>query len=161
MSQQRENQKHSAYQLAELSYRWQQVFNDYAKHLTDYGTGELYTSAEVHLVTQIEENPGTTVTQLSEATLRTKSAVSQMVSKLEKKGLVLRAKNPENAKQQLLYVTPKGFELSKCHKAYDETALPIDEMIEIFGQDVVDKFADIMEYTTAHMLKKLQKDSQP
>ena len=152
-------QKYSIYQLSELSYRWQQVANDCAKQLVDYGTGELYTSSEVHLVTRIDKNPGITVTKIAEDTLRTKSAVSQMVSKLEQKGLVVRAKNPQNTKQQLLYVTPKGLELSKCHQAYDDTSEHINDLIQIFGIDTMEKFIDIIEYSTAYMLKRLQKHS--
>ena len=152
-------QKYSIYQLSELSYRWQQVANDCAKQLVDYGTGELYTSSEVHLVTRIEKNPGITVTKIAEDTLRTKSAVSQMVSKLEQKGLVVRAKNPQNTKQQLLYVTPKGLELSKCHQTYDDTYEHINDLIQIFGMETMEKFIDIIEYSTVYMLNRLHKHS--
>lgn len=130
---------------------------DVAKLPVDYGTGELYTPAEVHIVTRIEVNPGTTVTQIAEATLRTKSAVSQMVTKLENKGLIRREKDPGNAKQQLLYVTPKGLELSKCHRAYDEKNIPVDDLIALFGPEAVNKYAEMMEYMIQYSMNTYQR----
>lgn len=146
-----------AYQLADIADRYQQVSTNYRSELHDYGTGELYTSTEVHMVTRIEENPGITASKIAEDTYRTKSAVSQMISKLEAKGLVYREKNPENAKQHFLYVTPKGKHLSLCHKAYDEKNVPLEALIEQFGFDAVEKFADILEYMSQYTSKRQQK----
>lgn len=148
----------AAYELADLNYRYQQLSTDMDKVPRDYGTGELYTPAEVHIVTRIEVNPGTTVTQIAEQTLRTKSAVSQMISKLEAKGLIRREKDPHNAKQQLLYVTAKGLELSKCHKAYDERNMPIEDMSALFGPDAVDKFTELMEFLIERAFEQYQKN---
>lgn len=145
-----------AYQLADVADRYQQVSTNYRSELHDYGTGELYTSTEVHMVTRIEENPGITASRIAEATFRTKSAVSQMVSKLEAKELVYREKDPGNGKQHFLYVTPKGKHLSLCHKAYDEKNIPLDALIERFGFDAVEKFADILEYMSQYTLKRQQ-----
>lgn len=146
MESKQEQYSRLAHQLADIGDRYQHVGQDYYKELHDYGTGELYTSTEVHMVTRIEENPGITATQIAEATYRTKSAVSQMITKLEAKGLIYRERDPNNGKQQFLYVTPKGKHLSLCHKAYDEAAMPVEEMAELFGPESVEKFVDIMEY---------------
>lgn len=134
------------HKLTDLGDRFQQVAQDYSKELHDYGTGELYTATEVHLVTRIEEYPGITAKQVAEATCRTKSAVSQMLTKLEAKGLVYREKDPQNGRQQLLYVTPKGKKLSLCHKAYDEHTAPMEDMLERFGMEAVEQCMEIMEY---------------
>lgn len=146
-----------AHQFADISDRYQQVEQEYSKELHDYGTGELYTSTEVHLVTRIEENPGITAKRIAEDTFRTKSAVSQMLTKLEGKGLIRREKDPDNGKQYFLYVTPKGAHLSQCHKAYDENAMPLEEMVALFGMDAVEKFADMMEYTIGFMRRRKKK----
>lgn len=146
-----------AYQFADISDRYQQVGQNYYKELHDYGTGELYTQTEVHTVTRIEENPGITASKIAEDTYRTKSAVSQMLSKLEAKGLIYRERDPNNGKQHFLYVTAKGKHLSICHKSYDEANIPLEEMIDLFGLDAVEKFADIMEYMSRHTLKRQQK----
>lgn len=135
-----------AYRLADIDDRYRQLGQDYYKELRNYGTGELYTSTEVHMVTRIEENPGITASKIAEDACRTKSAVSQMISKLEAKELIFREKDPNNGKQHFLYVTPKGRHLSLCHKAYDEATLPLEEMVAKFGVDAVENFVDMMEY---------------
>ena len=140
--------------LTDLNDRYDQLGQDYRKELRDYGTGEFYTSTEVHLVTRIEEKPGITAVKIAEDTCRTKSAVSQMLSKLEGKGLICKEKDPNNGKQQLLYVTPKGKELSLCHKAYDETAVPLQEIIDLFGMEAIDSYIGIVEYMVRHYTQR-------
>lgn len=157
MESKQEQYSRLVYQLADIADRYQQVGTSYYSELHDYGTGELYTSTEVHTVTRIEENPGITATKIAEATSRTKSAVSQMVSKLEAKELIYREKDPNNGKQHFLYVTPKGKHLSLCHKAYDETAMPLEEMEALFGLESVEKFVDIMEYMIRFYQNRHQK----
>lgn len=148
MESKHEQYRRLVHRLTDINDRYQQIQLDYNKELRDYGTGELYTSTEVHLVTRIEENPGITATQIAEATYRTKSAVSQMIAKLEAKDLIRREKDPANGKQYFLHVTPKGKQLSLCHKAYDENSMRLEELVETFGLDAMEKFADMMEYAT-------------
>ena len=145
-----------AYRLADIADRYQQVAQNYYKELHDYGTGELYTSTEVHMISRIEENPGITAAKIAETTYRTKSAVSQMLAKLEGKGLIYKEKDPNNGKQQFLYVTPKGKHLSLCHKAYDEKNIPLEELIELFGQDAVEKYAEITKYMIRYMQRRCE-----
>jgi len=142
----REKLNRMIHQLADINDRYQQIQLDYSKELRDYGTGELYTPTEVHMVTRIEENPGITATKIAEDTFRTKSAVSQMLSKLEAKGLICREKDPNNGKQFFLYATPKGKHLILCHKAYDEAVLPLDDIVEQFGIQAVEQYVAIVEY---------------
>ena len=133
--------------ITDFTDRYQQLGIDRHKELHDYGTGELYTSTEVHMVTRIEENPGITAAKIAEITYRTKSAVSQMLTKLEAKGLIYKEKDPCNGKQQLLYVTPKGNHLSLCHKAYDEAqiGMPIQEVTDKFGIEAIENYLSISE----------------
>ena len=148
--------RHLVRRLTDLADRYQQVGQDYYKELRDYGTGELYTSTEVHMVTRIEENPGITASRIAEETLRTKSAVSQMIAKLEAKGLVYREKDPNNGKQHFLYVTEKGNQLSLCHKAYDEQTSPIEGLVAHFGMEKMENYASVMEY--ALQTQQMRKD---
>ena len=143
--------------LTDLNDRYDQLGQDYHKELRDYGTGEFYTSTEVHMVTRIEENPGITAVRIAEYTCRTKSAVSQMLTKLEGKGLIYKEKDPNNGKQQLLYVTDKGKQLSLCHRAYDETAVPIREMVDRFGMDAIDTYIGIVEYMVHNYTQRHKK----
>ena len=154
MDKKAKNLSHTPYEYSDVIYRYTQLVAAGVQSQQDYGTGELYTSLEVHTVTLIEENPGITASKIAEETLRTKSAVSQMIAKLEAKELVFRKKDPNNGKQLFLFVTPKGKHLSLCHKAYDEKNIPLDEMIELFGRDAVEKYADITAYMIRYMLRQ-------
>lgn len=160
MEQNRRKTRYSTYELAEIVNRWHQLWTYSEKRKIDYGTGDLYTSVEVHTVTHVEDNPGITVTQIAEDTFRTKSAVSQIVSKLEGKGLLRREQDAQNAKLQRLYVTEKGLELSRCHKLYDEKNFPQEDIVSLYGVDVVDKFVDVLRYATDRMAEKLHLDEK-
>ena len=151
----RDDYRRLVHRLADQADRYQQMSQDYYKTLRDYGTGELYTSTEVHMVTRIEENPGITASRIAEDTLRTKSAVSQMIAKLEAKDLVYREKDPNNGKQHFLYVTEKGNRLSQCHKIYDEKSSPIEDLVNHFGMETIEVYANVVDYLIqTELLKK-------
>lgn len=136
----------SAYQVSDIIYQFVSICKDSDKALNDYGTGEVYTALEVHTVSRIEDHPGVSVTEIAEQTSRTKGAVSQIITKLEGKGLIRREKDPDNPRRVCLYVTPLGLELSKRHKQYDEENMGpvIDRLISLFGYDAVEKHYQIM-----------------
>lgn len=100
-------------------YQFVMRYNDYILSTHEYGDGILLTMIEVHTLTYIEENPGVTVTQLAKYWNKTKAALSQTVSRLAEKGLVLKTKKEDNAKNVCLYPTELGIRLSKSHKLYD------------------------------------------
>lgn len=86
----------------------------------DYGTGELYTPVEVHMLKYIADHPGKTVTELSYEWDRTKAAVSQMLKKMEQKELVYKENAKDNLRKQCFYLTPKGERLHQYHLHYDQ-----------------------------------------
>lgn len=94
-------------------------YNDYIVSVHDYGEGIPLTMIEAHTLTYIEENPGTTITELARYWGKTKGALSQTVSRLTDKGLVDKTKTADNAKNVRLYATETGIRLSKAHKLYD------------------------------------------
>lgn len=99
-----------------------QVANFYVgtKQSHDYGTGEIYTSVEVHLIKYIADHPGITVTALAMAHGKTKSAISQKLKKLENAGLFRREISQDNERVNHLYITEKGLALDRCHREYDD-----------------------------------------
>ena len=86
----------------------------------DYGTGEFHTSTEVHMIKHIADNPGITVTELARDYGRTKGAISQILKKVEGKGLVCRKADPGNDNRAFLYLTLAGETLDQAHRSYDE-----------------------------------------
>lgn len=86
----------------------------------DYGTGENYTSVEVHTIKHIADNPGITVTEMARDYGKTKGAVSQILKKIEGKGLVYRKTDVENENKTHLYLTEKGEQLDAAHREFDQ-----------------------------------------
>lgn len=135
---------------ANIIYKFVMNYSDYIKSARDYGTGEIINMVEVHTLTVIEENPGITVTEVALEWNRTKGAVSQIISKLEKRGLIKRKKEVGNARIVHLYVTEKGNILSKAHKEYD-----INELIwadktlrKSFTSEEINVFYNVMQKYT-------------
>jgi DNA-binding MarR family transcriptional regulator len=73
-----------------------------------YGTDELLYTSELNMIESLGYKSGVNVTEYAENHGVTKGAVSQLVKKLEKKGLVERYKNPTNQKEVFLKLTMKG-----------------------------------------------------
>lgn len=113
----------------------------------DYGTGEDYTSAEVHTLKYIAEHEGITVTQLSIDYAKTKSAISQLLKKIESKGLIYRENDLGRDTRQFIYLTDKGKELDRVHRAYDEQHFSesIDKVRAKFTEDEMDTAFCVLE----------------
>lgn len=120
-------------QRGELLYRFVMLYYSMMNTQRDYGTGDVLTTVEVHMLTQIEENPAITNAELAVLWLRSASAVSQTVTKLVKKGLVEKKKEKGNKKTVHLYVTEEGALLSLSHKKYD--IADIMETLQILRKD--------------------------
>ncbi len=104
-------------------YKHQCLLADYSSIPRDYGTGYLMTEIEAHTLGFISDQYGITATQLAVATNRTKGAVSQLISKLESKGLVRRVNEPDNKKIYRIYLTEEGQRACNIHRAYDRAKM--------------------------------------
>ena len=82
-----------------------------------YGTDEVLYGSELLMIESLGCRPNVNVTGFAENHGVTKGAVSQLVKKLEKKGLVARGKCPANQKEVLLKLTPKGEIVFTRHEA--------------------------------------------
>ncbi|MDO5147132.1 MAG: helix-turn-helix domain-containing protein [Eubacteriales bacterium] len=100
-------------------YQFVMKYSDYIYSEHNYGNEQFLTMVESHTLTYIEDHPGITVTELSAYWKKTKGYISQIVSKLEKKGFISKEKENGNAKSIHLYITDYGLELSHAHKLYD------------------------------------------
>ena len=94
--------------MRELFLKIMNRLNQLEKTPRRYGTDELLYTSELTMIESLGYRPGVNVTEYAENHGITKGAVSQLVKKLEKKGLVERYKNPTNQKEVLLKLTMKG-----------------------------------------------------
>jgi len=74
----------------------------------DFGSGDLLHCSEIHTIMAIGKNTGINVTNLSRLLGISRSAISQMMNRLQKKGLVEKLRDPDNDKEILLRLSPKG-----------------------------------------------------
>jgi DNA-binding MarR family transcriptional regulator len=85
-----------------------------------YGLEELLYPAEVHTIMLIGDHPGAGVTELASRAAITKGAVSQMLQKLDKKGLIRKSSDPVDGKRLVLELTSKGKVAYYSHKRLHE-----------------------------------------
>jgi DNA-binding MarR family transcriptional regulator len=84
----------------------------------DFGTGIGLYRSEIHTVETIGRNPGINMTRLAEKMGVTKGAVSQMVGRLAKKGLVEKGTMPGNEKEVVTGLTDLGRRAFENHGAF-------------------------------------------
>jgi len=90
--------------------------NKLEKRAVDSGGGEKFYASELHAIDAIGRKEGGTVTKLCDLFGVTKGAVSQIISKLEKKAVVFKQRSPDNCKEVNIFLTEKGLEIFKFHE---------------------------------------------
>lgn len=89
-----------------------------------YGTDEQLFEAEIHMIKAVKENKGIHITGLAEKLGVTKGAVSQIITKLQKKGMIIKEIDPHNLSRLILRLTPKGETAhlyhQKIHQEFDD-----------------------------------------
>ena len=135
------------YKKSSLIHDYVTLYVDRNAKPHDYGNGEFYSAIEMHILEKRYCNPGITVTEIAKTNKRTKSAVSQSVSKLEKKGLITKTPQEFHGKRISLWPTAKGKQLTKLHIKYDDehTTEFFGKIAEYYTSDQLDAFFKIME----------------
>lgn len=135
-------------------YRFISLYQDYMNQTRDYGDGQQHSMVEMHILSIICEEPGITVGQVAQQWGRTKGAASQNVTKLEKRGLIVRTRLLSNAREVHLYPTKQGQQTAALHREYDEQteksfgdrllARCTMQELEIFNR-VLEVYSDVLE----------------
>ena len=86
-----------------------------------FGTEEELFSSEIHLIEVIGDHTDLSVTDIAGLLGVTKGAISQTLKKLENKGLVAKAIDPENNSRLLAQLTSKGKAAYYAHQHWHET----------------------------------------
>ena len=76
-----------------------------------YRNGIQLTPVEAMTVVVIAENPGITASELCFKWRRSRGNISQLLKKIEEKGLIVKANKPDNNKEIALYPTDEGTRL--------------------------------------------------
>ncbi|OON90076.1 MarR family winged helix-turn-helix transcriptional regulator [Pyramidobacter sp. C12-8] len=143
-----ENVLASLDEKVETLYRYQSVMNCYSLILRDYGTGIAISEVEAHTLNYIQAEEGLTATRLAEITNRTKSSISQIVSRLEKQGMISRKVNLNNKREYRIFVTEMGRKTCEAHQSYDREGMlaQINYLLKNCTPKEIDGFFKVLRY---------------
>ncbi len=88
-----------------------------------YGTDVQLYSTEIHTIQAIGEQADANLTRLAEHMGVSKGAVSQTISKLADKGLVVKTPAPQSAREIRVRLTDSGWTAYRNHEAFDRRIL--------------------------------------
>ena len=108
----------------------------------DYGTGDLLSPAEIHLLQAIAMNQGKKVTDIATYLGVTKGAVSQMVKKLEARNLIVKYTGAGNEKEILLRLSRSG---RIAQQGHDKHHMRFMEEVEKAMGEITEDQAQVLE----------------
>lgn len=113
----------------------------------DYGTGDILSPSEIHLLQAIGMNPGLKVTDMANYVGVTKGAISQMVKKLVARGLVVKYAGAGNEKEVLLKLSASGEIARKGHDRHHK--MLVDEVAGSLGDLTEEQFVFLEKFLIA------------
>jgi DNA-binding MarR family transcriptional regulator len=132
--------------LMEIWVRIVSKMNDAECKKRDYGTGDLLSPSEIHLLQAIGRNQGKKVTDIATYMGVTKGAVSQMANKLAARGLAVKYSAAGNEKEVLLKLTAAGKKAQKGHDRHH--AMFIGEVDNSLGDLTEDQVRVLEKFLT-------------
>lgn len=96
------------------------VVNGFLNKPRKYSIDDSLYMREVHFLVSLAEKDQPTMSEMASHLNVTPGAVTQMVSRLEKKGYVIRSKASDDKRQTTVSLTEKGRVLCDEHIAYDQ-----------------------------------------
>lgn len=137
---------------AEHLYNFVNLFKASFHRPRDY-SGHFVNMVEVHDLTYIDDHPGVTAAEIAKNTARTRGAVSQVLTKLEKNHLIRKEQSPVNASMMLLYTTEIGKQISDAHKSYDVHMLTAmnDVLRQHFSEMEIDCFYRVLRFLSIEL----------
>ena len=117
----------------ELSWAFEKAFHKYAAYESqprDFGIGFPLTQNEIHTIVLVCENEGISLGELAKARAVTKGAMSQLVSKLVAKGLLIKETAAHSASYVALRPTELGRKANENHsRAHAAMGATIDQVL--------------------------------
>ena len=106
--------------------------------MKDLGIG----SSEIDLIHFVRHHPGTSQKEIHEELGMDKGALARRVANLEKKGYLIRQKNPADGRSQLIYATEKAEQL-KTSKTSVESSF-YEWLFEALSDEQQEEFLSIL-----------------
>ncbi|WP_026263252.1 MarR family winged helix-turn-helix transcriptional regulator [Paenibacillus sanguinis] len=115
-----------------------------------FGAAGLLTPSEIHTLEAVGPEGNVLMSELAARLGVTKGAVTQLIARLEPKGLVIRSPHPSDSRSTLISLSGLGCEAVAAHQAlhhdfYEQLSAQFSkEEIEIFERGI-EKFADFLK----------------
>ncbi|RMF86869.1 MAG: MarR family transcriptional regulator [Nitrospinota bacterium] len=125
-------------ELLERFIRLVNKYNALEKYPLRYGTPHRFYHSERHLLDIVGSHPHLNITAFARLAGVTKGAISQIASRLEKKGVIRRYKDPKNSKEVLIALTDLGREIYAQHQRINaETVRHLQEELAKYPDEQV------------------------
>jgi DNA-binding MarR family transcriptional regulator len=132
------NKEKASIEIMELFMRVVNKYNALEKIPVRHSLKHDLFHSERHMLDKIADNPDMNITDLAQDTGVTKGAISQIVKKLETKGLVRRYKRGTNDKEVFIELTRAGMDIcKKRRKLNKENIMPLCDELKRHTNDEV------------------------
>ena len=130
--------------------RFTLMFNGFMMRKRSYGGGEKLTLVELMLLLTISESEGIFATEVAKKWRKTKGAISQILKKLETKGLIDKQRDSHDAKMYGLFLTERGRQIIEEFDQQDTVESPVilEKMREEFTEEQINNFYCVMRKYT-------------
>ncbi|WP_142505684.1 MarR family winged helix-turn-helix transcriptional regulator [Melghirimyces algeriensis] len=102
---------HGSHSIGRLIFQLQRL----ERNPRTFGEAGTLTPSEIHAVDAIGEDGNVLMSQLAERLGVTKGAITQVIRRLEKKGIVFRGEHPEDSRAVLISLTDRGKTAYQAH----------------------------------------------
>lgn len=117
--------------------------------LNDEDDQKLYPS-EIHLLLFLHSQQDTNITSIGHRLNLSKGAVSQTITRIQKKGLIIKKPNPDNKNELKVVFTPKG------SAALEKIAHLIEHLSSMY-LEYLERLSDHDKYVISEFLDTVQK----
>jgi DNA-binding MarR family transcriptional regulator len=142
--------KHVSKKILEIFIGLVNKYNAMGKHPMAFGTEYKFHHSERHMLDIVGDKPGLNITEFSKAAGVTKGAISQVVTKLEKKGALQRYRSDDNNKEIRIRLTQLGDTIYAHHQNVNEES--INHLLQELDKHPEDKIEFLI-----HMFKWFEK----
>jgi len=134
--------------------------NRLEKRGVDFGDGLKLHTAEIHAIEAIGHQKDITPSELCRYFEVTRGAVSQVIAKLERKGLIVKDRNPLFGKEKNLSLTAAGWKIFHWHDAFHQE-MDGDFFRQLQGVDEkrVAEFMEFLNIIASRLDRYLKRDS--
>ena len=152
------NKKNASKKLIDHFLRLVNKYNSLGRHPLSFGTPYNFFHSERHMLDIVGDDPGLNITEFANAAGVTKGAISQVVSKLEKKGALRRYKSEANDKEIRIELTQLGEKIYAHHqKVNQETVDQLWRELEKYPQEKIEFLMDMFRWFEQHLDQSKEK----